>query len=101
MENFQQWLILESGLNDVASLRDHNEPMVLLNLDRRLAARTGRSIRLVRTLLEITVVTAGWLIGGIVGIGTVVYALAIGPLVQLFLPLLTIRLDRPEEAAAE
>lgn len=46
-----------------------------------LAARTGRSIRLVRTLLEITVVTAGWLIGGIVGIGTVVYALAIGPLV--------------------
>lgn len=66
-----------------------------------LAARTGRSIRLVRTLLEITVVTAGWLIGGIVGIGTVVYALAIGPLVQLFLPLLTIRLDRPEEAAAE
>jgi hypothetical protein len=37
MENFQKWLILESGLNDVASLRDHNEPMVLLNLDRRLA----------------------------------------------------------------
>lgn len=66
-----------------------------------LAARTGRSIRLVRTLLEITVVTAGWLIGGIVGIGTVVYALSIGPLVQLFLPLLTIRLDRPEETAAE
>jgi uncharacterized membrane protein YczE len=55
-----------------------------------LAARTGRSVRLVRTILELTVLGAGWLLGGTVGLGTVLYAVAIGPLVQLFLPRLTI-----------
>jgi uncharacterized membrane protein YczE len=52
-----------------------------------LARRTGGSIRLVRTGLEVTVLAAGWLLGGTVGIGTVAFALAIGPLAQLFLPL--------------
>jgi uncharacterized membrane protein YczE len=52
-----------------------------------LARRTGRSIRLVRTGIEVTVLAAGWLLGGTVGIGTVLYALAIGPLAQFFLPL--------------
>jgi uncharacterized membrane protein YczE len=52
-----------------------------------LARRTGRSIRLVRTGLELTVLVVGWLLGGTVGIGTVLFALAIGPLAQLFLPL--------------
>lgn len=52
-----------------------------------LARRTGRSIRLVRTCLEVTVLVAGWLLGGTVGIGTVAYAVAIGPLAQIFLPL--------------
>lgn len=52
-----------------------------------LARRTGRSIRLVRTGIEVTVLAAGWLLGGVVGVGTVVYALAIGPLAQIFLPL--------------
>jgi uncharacterized membrane protein YczE len=56
-----------------------------------LSARTGRSIRLVRTALEVTVVLAGWLLGGTLGIGTLAYALMIGPLVQLFLPPLTVR----------
>jgi uncharacterized membrane protein YczE len=56
-----------------------------------LAARTGWSLRLVRTGLEITVLAAGWLLGGTVGIGTVLYALAIGPLTQAFLPLLAVR----------
>lgn len=56
-----------------------------------LAARTGRSIRLVRTGLEITVLAIGWLLGGTVGVGTVLYALAIGPLTQLFLPYLVVR----------
>jgi uncharacterized membrane protein YczE len=50
-----------------------------------LVRRTGRSVRLVRTSLEVTVLAAGWLLGGAVGLGTVLYALAIGPLVQLFL----------------
>src|SRR4051812_35709967 len=52
-----------------------------------LARRTGRSIRLVRTGIEVTVLAAGWLLGGTVGIGTVAFALAIGPLAQLFLPM--------------
>jgi uncharacterized membrane protein YczE len=51
-----------------------------------LARRTGLSIRLVRTLLEIAVVLVGLSLGGVLGAGTVVYALAIGPLTQLFLP---------------
>jgi uncharacterized membrane protein YczE len=52
-----------------------------------LAARTGVSIRVIRTGIELTVLAAGWLLGGTVGVGTVVYALAIGPLTQAFLPL--------------
>jgi uncharacterized membrane protein YczE len=49
------------------------------------------SIRLVRTAIEVTVLVAGFLLGGTVGIGTVAYALLIGPLVHLFLPLFTVR----------
>jgi uncharacterized membrane protein YczE len=51
------------------------------------ARRTGLSLRLVRTLLEITVVAIGLLLGGVAGIGTVLFALAIGPLTQLMLPI--------------
>ncbi|MFG3228276.1 YitT family protein [Kitasatospora sp. NPDC048194] len=50
-----------------------------------LHRRTGRSLRLVRTGIEVTVLVAGVLLGGTAGVGTVAYALAIGPLVQLFL----------------
>jgi uncharacterized membrane protein YczE len=50
--------------------------------------RTGISVRMVRTGIEITVLITGFLLGGTIGIGTVLYALAIGPLVQLFLGLL-------------
>lgn len=56
-----------------------------------LAQRTGRSIRLVRTGIEITVLAAGWLLGGTVGIGTVLYAASIGPLAQVFLPVFAVR----------
>jgi Predicted membrane protein len=50
------------------------------------SAATGRSIRLVRTLIEITVLAVGWLLDGGVGVGTVLYALAVGPTTQFFLP---------------
>jgi uncharacterized membrane protein YczE len=50
-----------------------------------LATRTGWSVRAVRTLIEGGVLAAGWLLGGTVGIGTVVYALGIGPILQLLL----------------
>lgn len=47
--------------------------------------RSGWSIRRARTLIELTVLLAGFLLGGTIGIGTLVFALSIGPLVQLFL----------------
>lgn len=46
---------------------------------------TGVSIRLVRTGIELTVVATGFALGGTVGIGTLLYAVSIGPLAQLFL----------------
>lgn len=58
-----------------------------------LARRTGWSLRLVRTGLELSVLGIGWALGGVVGIGTVVYAVAIGPLVQFFLPYVVVKLD--------
>jgi uncharacterized membrane protein YczE len=58
-----------------------------------LHRRTGVSIRLVRTGLEVTVVVIGWFLGGVVGIGTVLYAIAIGPLVQVLLPVFIVDLD--------
>ncbi|WP_399922622.1 YitT family protein [Streptomyces kanamyceticus] len=50
-----------------------------------LHRRTGRSIRLIRTSIEATVVVTGFALGGTVGAGTVLYALSIGPLAQFFL----------------
>ena len=50
------------------------------------SAASGRSLRIVRTLIEIAVLAAGRLLGGSVGVGTVLYALAVGPTTQLFLP---------------
>lgn len=63
-----------------------------------LVRRTGRSVRLVRTGIEVTVLAVGFALGGAVGLGTVVYALGIGPLVQIFLPLFTVP-ERAEAAA--
>jgi uncharacterized membrane protein YczE len=65
-----------------------------------LVRRTGLSVRLVRTTLEVSVLAIGWLLGGVVGFGTVAYALAIGPLVHVLLPIFTVRLqaaDRGDE----
>ncbi|MDN5917273.1 MAG: hypothetical protein L0I76_19590 [Pseudonocardia sp.] len=59
-----------------------------------LAARTGWSVRLVRTAIEVTVVLTGWLLGGTFGVVTVAYALGVGPLVQWFLPRFTVRTER-------
>lgn len=60
-----------------------------------LARRTGRSLRLVRTGLEVTVVLVGLALGGVAGLGTVLYAVAIGPLAQLMLPAMTVELAEP------
>lgn len=57
-----------------------------------LAAR-GYSLRVVRTGIEVAVLAIGWLLGGTVGVGTVVFALAIGPLVHRLMPLFAVRSD--------
>lgn len=61
-----------------------------------LVARTGWSVRLVRFGIEAVVVLAGWVLGGTVGLGTLVYALAIGPLVHVLMP----RFSVPDPLAA-
>lgn len=52
-----------------------------------LARRSGWSVRLVRTLIEGGVLLIGFALGGALGLGTLAYALAIGPLIQTMLPL--------------
>lgn len=58
-----------------------------------LGAR-GRSIRVVRTGIELSVLAVGWLLGGNIGVGTVAYAVAIGPLVHVTIPLFGPRAGR-------
>jgi uncharacterized membrane protein YczE len=53
------------------------------------ARRTGRSLRLVRTILEASVLILGWLLGGTVGLVTLVYVVSIGPMAHIFVPLFT------------
>lgn len=66
-------------------------------------AARGHSLRLVRTLIEVTVLVGGWLLGGTVGVGTALFAVAIGPLAHRFIPLFAVRArvprrGRPAEA---
>lgn len=62
-------------------------------------AKRGWSIRVARTSIEITILVAGFLLGGSVGIGTVLYAVSIGPLSHYFIPLLTVPLPQQKVAA--
>jgi uncharacterized membrane protein YczE len=64
-----------------------------------LSRRTGWSIRLVRTGLEVAVVLIGLTLGGVLGLGTVLYALAIGPITQALLPHFLVGVRRPEGRA--
>jgi uncharacterized membrane protein YczE len=61
-----------------------------------LAAR-GHSLRAVRTVIELSVLAIGFALGGTVGVGTVVYALSIGPLTHVLLPRLTVKRATPQE----
>jgi len=65
-----------------------------------LHARTGRPIWMVRTAIEVTVLIIGWVLGGNVGVGTLAFALLVGPLCSLTLPIFAIRLPR-DAATAE
>jgi uncharacterized membrane protein YczE len=59
---------------------------------------TGRSVGVVRTSIEVSVLVAGFALGGTIGLGTVVYALSIGPLLGVMLPPLTLRTASPAPA---
>lgn len=64
-----------------------------------LVKRTGGSVRVIRTSIEVAVLAAGWLLGGTVGLGTVIYAIAIGPIVHRMLPVFAIP-DEQDAAGA-
>lgn len=52
-----------------------------------------------RSFVEILVVIVGWLLGGVVGVGTLLYALGVGPLLQLFLPFVQVDLGLEQQVA--
>ena len=84
---------LAIGLNAVATaayIGVHLGPGPRDGLMTGLVRRSGRSVRAVRTSIEVAVVALGWLLGGTLGVATVLYALAIGPLVHALLPRLSV-----------
>jgi uncharacterized membrane protein YczE len=85
--------VVANGLAGAAYIGSHFGPGPRDGLMTGLVARTGGSVRLIRTSIELTVLGIGFLLGGTVGVGTVLYAIAIGPLVQFFLPLVAVRLS--------
>lgn len=91
------WLVAGIGLNAVATaayVGARLGPGPRDGLMTGLAAR-GSSVRVVRTSIEVTVLVAGILLGGTAGIGTLAYALTIGPLVQPLLPRLRVPVQVP------
>ena len=102
-----RWVFLVSGivLNGVATglyIGARLGPGPRDGLMTGIAAR-GHSVRVVRTGIEVTVLVAGFLLGGTVGIGTLLYAVSIGPLAHVFIPLFTVpeRRTVPEPAAGD
>jgi uncharacterized membrane protein YczE len=79
-------VIALNGAATAAYLGAHFGPGPRDGLMTGLVRRTGRSVRLVRTLVEGGVLVSGFLLGGTLGIGTVGYMLLIGPLIQVMLP---------------
>lgn len=87
--------VVLNGLAGAAYIGSHFGPGPRDGLMTGLVARTGGSLRLIRTGIEVGVLAIGFLLGGTVGVGTVLYAIGIGPLVQFFLPYVAVRLDVP------
>jgi uncharacterized membrane protein YczE len=84
--------ILLNGVATAAYIGVHLGPGPRDGLMTGLVARTGWSVRLVRTGIELVVVAVGWLLGGTLGVATVLYAVGIGPLAHLLLPPLSVPL---------
>lgn len=84
--------VVANGLASATYLGSQFGPGPRDGLMTGLANRTHVSIRLIRTAIELSVLGGGFVLGGTVGLGTVLYAATIGPLIQLFLPRVTVRL---------
>jgi hypothetical protein len=87
------FMLLGVGLNGVATaayIGARFGPGPRDGLMTGLVARTGRSVRLIRTSIELFVLAIGWLLGGTVGVGTVLYAVTIGPIIHVLLPVFTV-----------
>lgn len=89
--------VLLNGVATAAYIGVHLGPGPRDGLMTGLVRRTGGSVRVVRTAIEVAVVASGWLLGGTLGFGTVVYALSIGWLVQRLLPPLSVSLPGDAE----
>lgn len=87
--------IVLNGVATAAYIGVHLGPGPRDGLMTGLVRRTGGSVRLVRTAIEVAVVAGGWLLGGTLGFVTVVYALSIGWLVQRLLPPLSVAPPEP------
>lgn len=90
--------IVGNGLAGALYIGSHLGPGPRDGLWLGLVRKTGLSVRLLRTSVEVTVLVIGFFLGGTVGVGTVLYALSIGPLVQFFLPRVQARLNGPSGA---
>jgi uncharacterized membrane protein YczE len=90
--------VVLNGVATAAYIGVHLGPGPRDGLMTGVVGRFGGSLRLVRTGIELVVVAIGWPLGGTLGGATVLYALAIGPLVQLFLPALSVRVPRHDPA---
>jgi uncharacterized membrane protein YczE len=88
--------VIGNGLAGALYIGAHLGPGPRDGLWLALVRRTGRSVRLWRTAIELTVLGVGFVLGGTVGIGTVLYALMIGPTTQVFLPWTQFRPATPD-----
>jgi uncharacterized membrane protein YczE len=96
------WLTAGIGLNGLATacyIGAGLGPGPRDGLMTGIAAR-GHSLRVVRTLIELSVLAIGFALGGTVGVGTVAYALSIGPLTHMLLPRLTVKTATEQEIGA-
>ena len=93
---------LGSALYIGAGLGSGPRDGLMLGLSKRSIAGRQISIRVARTVVEISVMVAGLFLGGSIGIGTLIFMFGIGPLVQLILPRFEMRLasDRPRQPNA-
>ena len=85
-------IALGSALYIGAGLGSGPRDGLMLGLSKRSIAGRPISIRLARTVIELTVMVAGLFLGGSIGVGTLIFMFGIGPLVQQILPRFEMRL---------